>query len=159
MAEKLASGLLMCKLVNSDLWYFLVHPGGPFFAKKDRGSWTIPKGEPEASEGHLDAAQREFQEETGLKPIPPFFELGSIKQKGNKIVDAWTFIGDWNAEDGITCNTFTLEWPPRSGKMAQFPEVDKASWMRYEEAIEKIIAEQIPFLDRAQEIFQPKVNQ
>src|SRR5436190_5427068 len=126
---KIAAGLLMCHWAGTELEYFLVHPGGPFFKKKDAGVWSIPKGMPEGEEELLNAAKREFYEETGLVSKPPFHELGKIEQKGGKIVYAWTFLGEWISTDGIQCNTFTIEWPPRSGRQQEFPEVDKAEWM------------------------------
>ena len=152
MAAHLSAGLLMCRKIPDDLEFFLVHPGGPFFKNKDSGVWSIPKGLPEASEDLLVTAQREFLEETGLKPKPPFFELGSIQQKGGKIVHAWAFLGEWNPSEGIKCNTFRMEWPPRSGKFQEFPEMDEASWLNYTDSMKRIIPEQIPLLDRAAEL-------
>lgn len=142
----------MCRKSGNSVEYFLVHPGGPFFKNKDEGVWTIPKGLPEGGETLVIAAQREFFEETGIKPSPPLLGIGFIKQKGGKVVHAWTFLGAWNEEDGISCNTFPMEWPPRSGKHVEFAEVDKASWMNYDTAVKHIIAEQIPFLDSAKKI-------
>jgi predicted NUDIX family NTP pyrophosphohydrolase len=152
MNQNLAAGLLMCRISEGVVQYFLVHPGGPFYVKKDAGVWTIPKGLPEDGEDLIDTARREFFEETGLKSNPPYHDIGTVKQKGGKVVHAWTFLGDWNPEAGITCNNFTLEWPPRSGKMVEFPEMDKAKWMDYEEAKRMINPAQIPFLDRAKEM-------
>jgi predicted NUDIX family NTP pyrophosphohydrolase len=153
MAVHLSAGLLMCRNTPSQSFeFFLVHPGGPYFKNKDEGVWSIPKGLPDGEEDILLTAQREFQEETGLKPEPPFYELGSIRQKGGKVVHAWAFLGEWNPDEGITCNTFKLEWPPRSGKFQEFPEMDKACWMTYPEASKRIIAEQIPLLSRAREL-------
>src|SRR5688572_27207668 len=149
MKRNLAAGLLMCRVSEGVLQYFLVHPGGPFYKNKDAGVWSIPKGIPEEGEDLIDTAQREFFEETGIKAIRPFHEIGTIKQKGGKEVHAWTFRGKWDPETGINCNNFSLEWPPRSGKMVDFPEVDKAMWMDYAKAIAMIISEQVPFLDRA----------
>ncbi len=145
----LAAGLLMCRNKNGALEFFLVHPGGPFFKNKELGVWSIPKGIPNDGEDLLTAAQREFHEETGLTPSPPYHSLGSIKQKGGKVVHAWAFVGDWNSADGITCNTFKLEWPPRSGKFQEFPEMDKAAWMNLNEAKQYIRAEQFPLLEKA----------
>ncbi len=130
------------------LQVFLVHPGGPFFKKKDKGWWTIPKGLPETGEDLLRAAQREFQEETGIPVSEPLLPLKSVKQKGGKIVHAWAFKGNWVEEDGLNCNMFMLEWPPNSGKMQSFAEVDKARWFSIEEATEYINAAQIKFLER-----------
>lgn len=153
MTRNLAAGLLMCRENGGVHEFFLVHPGGPFFKKKASGCWTIPKGMPEPGEQLIDTARREFMEETGIQPTPPFHDLGMVKQKGGKVVQAWSFSGSWDPATGITCNTFALEWPLQSGKMVEFPEVDKASWMDYELASRLIIAEQIPFLERALDIF------
>ena len=158
MKSNVAAGLLMCRLSGGQLEYFLVHPGGPFFLRKDIGAWSIPKGIPEEGENLMDTAQREFFEETGLKPIPPFISIEHIKQKGGKVVHAWAFLGSWDSQAGIKCNTFTMEWPPRSGNQAEFPEVDKAQWANYTEASRLIRPEQIPFLDRAQKIFDEEKN-
>lgn len=147
----LAAGLLMCKKDNHELLFFLVHPGGPFFTRKNEGYWTIPKGLPEGDEELLTTAQREFEEETGIKPLPPFHALGNIKQKGGKVVHAWSFLGEWDSTKGIVANTFKLEWPPRSGRFQEFPEQDKAEWMNYERAVRFIVAEQIPFLNKAKD--------
>jgi len=154
MNHHIAAGLLMCSVSEGIVHYFLVHPGGPFYAKKDAGVWTIPKGLPEEEEDLMDTARREFLEETGITPGPPFHDIGTVKQKGGKVVHAWSFLGDWDPDKGITCNTFILEWPPRSGKMAEFPEMNKAKWMDYAEATRMINPAQIPFLDRAKEIYQ-----
>ena len=133
--------------------YFLVHPGGPYFKNKEVGTWTIPKGLPEGNEALEETARREFLEETGIIPHPPFHDLGSVKQKSGKVVRAWAFLGSWNPAAGIVCNEFTLEWPPRSGKLLNFPEVDKAAWMDFDTAIKAIIPAQVPLLERAQAIF------
>jgi predicted NUDIX family NTP pyrophosphohydrolase len=148
----LAAGLLMFRKVNAEPEFFLVHPGGPFFKTKDIGVWSIPKGLPEPNEDLLATAQREFMEETGLMAQPPFHSLGFIKQKGGKIVHAWAFEGEWNEATGITCNTFKIEWPPRSGRFQEFPEADRAAWMDYSTACQHIIPEQIPLLDRAKNV-------
>lgn len=153
MNQNLAAGLLMCRISRKTLQYFLVHPGGPYYVNKDAGVWTIPKGIAEGDEAPIDTARREFLEETGIGPIPPFHDIGTVKQKGGKVVHAWTFLGDWDPETGITSNIFTLEWPPRSGKHAEFPEMDKAKWMTYEEATKMINPAQVPFLDRAKEVY------
>lgn len=149
MKQNLAAGLVMCRKANGTLQYFLVHPGGPYYARKDAGVWSIPKGIPEKGEDLMQAAQREFFEETGIKSSPPFHDIGTVRQKGGKVVQAWAFRGSWDPESGITCNTFTLEWPPRSGRMMEFPEVDRARWMAYDEAVSMINPAQVPFLDRA----------
>lgn len=149
-----AAGLLMCRKHQGELEYFLVHPGGPYYQKKNEGWWSIPKGIPEPNEKDMLAvACREFQEETGIVPSPPFFELGSIKQKGGKTVHAWAFIGDWSPEQGINSNEFEIEWPPASGRRQKFPEADKGAWMNLEEASHMIKDTQRPFLQTAQTIF------
>ncbi len=148
----------MCRIAEHELEFFIVHPGGPFFQNKNEGVWSIPKGIPDENEQLLIAAQREFKEETGIEPIGPFYPLQTIKQKSGKIVHAWTFVGSWNPADGITCNSFKLEWPPRSGKFQDFPEQDKAAWMKYEEAIRHINPAQIPLLDEARELFRTNIN-
>lgn len=152
MAAHISAGLLMCRKTN-ELEFFLVHPGGPFFKNKDLGTWSIPKGLPNDNEELLQTAQREFHEETGLSSHPPFEPLGSVQQKAGKIVHAWGFLGEWDPATGITCNTFKLEWPPRSGKFQEFPEQDKAEWMNYERAIKYINPAQIPLLERARDLF------
>lgn len=152
MTRNISAGLLMCRIFEGELQYFLVHPGGPFFKKKDAGVWSIPKGVPNEGEPLLEAAQREFSEETGIKPSPPFYELGNIRQKAGKIVYAWAFTGQWDSSSGITCNEFLLEWPPRSGKKVSFPEVDKAEWFSFDDAQVKIISAQIPFLEIAKNV-------
>jgi predicted NUDIX family NTP pyrophosphohydrolase len=126
---------------------FLVHPGGPFFAKKDHGSWTIPKGEYLDGELPLEAAKREFQEETGF-PVPEtFLDLGWIKQAGGKIVSAWAFEGDCDPAKMIS-NTCEVEWPPRSGRLIEIPEADRGAWFSIDEAKEHIKSTQIPLIDR-----------
>jgi predicted NUDIX family NTP pyrophosphohydrolase len=128
------------------LQVLLVHPGGPFWANKDLGAWSIPKGEVQPDEDLLAAAQREFQEELGFPPTPPFRPLGQIRQKAGKIVHAWAFQGDC---DPAQCksNTYRIEWPPKSGKWASYPEVDRAEFFDLPTAREKLNAAQIPFLD------------
>jgi predicted NUDIX family NTP pyrophosphohydrolase len=154
MPVHLAAGLLMYRVVNDQIEFFLVHPGGPFFKNKDLGVWSIPKGLPDNEEDLSETAQREFFEETGITPHPPYRPLGNIRQKGGKTVHAWAFEGEWNPSAGIVCNSFKLEWPPRSGKFKEFPEMDKAAWMTYDQAKVHIIPEQIPLLDRAREQFE-----
>ncbi len=150
----ISAGLLMVRLLHDQPEYFLVHPGGPYFIKKDLGSWSIPKGLPETGEHLLDAAIREFREETGLQPQPPYFSLGYIKQKGGKMVHAWAFqlpprCSNWDPQTDLLSNTFQLEWPPRSGRYQEFPEIDQAGWFSAEQATEKINPAQIPLLERA----------
>lgn len=148
-----SAGLLMFKRIDNILYYFLVHPGGPYFSKKDDGYWTISKGLPNENEDPLKAAIREFKEETGIKAQGPFFGLGSIKQKGGKIVQAWAFrcpeqYLDWDPDKDLASNTFTIEWPPRSGNQVSFPEVDRAGWFDLQQAGIKILAAQKPLLER-----------
>jgi predicted NUDIX family NTP pyrophosphohydrolase len=146
MAKKNSAGLLLYRLSASGIEVFLVHPGGPFWTKKDAGAWSIPKGEFEAGEDPLEAAKREFKEETGFAVEGNFIELTPVKQPGGKIVYAWAVMGDCEAES-IKSNTFSLEWPPRSGKRKEFPEVDRAGWFTPEVAREKILEGQLNFLE------------
>ena len=143
---RVSTGLIMYRVNDGALQVLLVHPGGPFFQNKDDGAWSIPKGEPGAGEDLLDAAQREFVEETGFKASPPFIELSPITQKGGKVVHAWAFAGDCDPRR-LQSNVFTLEWPPRSGRMQEFPEVDRADWFDRETAKRKIKPAQIPLLE------------
>lgn len=124
----------------------LAHPGGPFFQKKDAGHWSIPKGEIEPGEDRLDAARREFFEETGVRPTGPFLPLPTITQAGGKVVHAWAFAGDCDPA-GVASNTFPLEWPPGSGRMRSFPEIDRAEFFDLPTARQKIKRTQIPLLD------------
>ena len=139
---------------DSTLEVLLVHPGGPFFARKDEGSWTIPKGLIDEAEPELAAAKREFEEETSIPVLSTvFLSLGEIRQKGGKIVSAWAFEGDCEA-DAVCSNTFEMEWPPKSGKMNVFPEIDRADWFDLETAARKIMPAQRSFLERlAEEVF------
>jgi predicted NUDIX family NTP pyrophosphohydrolase len=143
-----SAGILLYRLGVKAPEVLLVHPGGPFWARKDAGAWSIPKGEYDDAEDPLACALREFEEETGtaLDPEEPA-ALGSIKQRSGKVVTAWAAEGDLDA-DSIASNTFTMEWPPRSGTMASFPEVDRAGWFGFEEAREKLNPAQVEFLDR-----------
>ncbi len=128
---------------------FLVHPGGPFFAKKDLGFWGIPKGEIDEGEDALAAARREFEEETGFHAGGVVLPLTPVTQKGGKIVRAWAVEGDCDPKK-MKSNTFTMEWPPRSGRRQEFPEVDRAGWFSLDEAKRKINPAQISFLDELQ---------
>ena len=143
---RLSAGLLMYRIRDGIIQVLLAHPGGPFFQSKDEGAWSIPKGEPDADEDLFLTAQREFEEETGLKPCGPFIPLKPIKQKGGKVVHAWAFQGDCHPT-AITCNTFTMEWPPRSGKQMEFPEIDRAEFFDLATARKKIKSGQESFLD------------
>jgi predicted NUDIX family NTP pyrophosphohydrolase len=151
--SQITAGMLMCRNVSRELEFFLVHPGGPFFVRKNEGAWSIPKGIPNEAEDLLLAAQREFFEETGITPTPPFHSLKSTKLKSGKIMHVWLFDGEWDPASGIVSNTFSLEWPPRSGKYKDVPEVDRAEWMSYEKAKVMINPHQAIFLDRAREFY------
>ena len=129
----------------------LVHPGGPYFQSKDEGAWTIPKGELTEGEDLLERAKIEFQEELGVAASGNWMNLGSVKQKGGKTVHAWAFAGDLNDDFKLVSNLFEMEWPPRSGKLRQFPEVDRVSFFSLEEARRKINLAQTVFLDRLTE--------
>lgn len=130
---------------------FLVHPGGPFWTRKDLGAWSIPKGEYSPDEDALEAAKREFDEETGFAPRGEFKELKEIKQSGGKLVKAWAFEGDCDP-GAIKSNTFKMEWPPRSGREQEFPEVDRAEWFAIETAREKILKSQVPLLEELEQM-------
>ena len=144
--------MIMYRRHLGDLEVFLVHPGGPFWANKDKGSWSIPKGEYTESEQPLEAAQREFQEETSFTAAGPFLELGTIRQAGGKIVTAWAFEGDCNPTD-LRSNLCQTEWPPRSGRQVEFPEVDRAHWFSIPQAREHILKSQEPLLDALCKVF------
>ena len=147
---KRSAGLLMYRRRNSALEVFLVHPGCHFWAKKDLGAWSIPKGEYLDDEEPVAVAQREFKEETGFAPGNPLLELGSVKQSGGKLVSAWAFAGDCDPQN-LQSNTFTMEWPPRSGRKIEVPEVDRGAWFSIREARSKLLPGQCPFLDRLME--------
>jgi predicted NUDIX family NTP pyrophosphohydrolase len=140
----------MYRRVGPKLEVLLVHPGGPYWRRKDDGSWSIPKGETNADEDAEVAALREFMEETGLALTGPLVPLGEIRQRGGKRVLAFAFEGDLDVLV-ITSNTFEIEWPPRSGKMQSFPEIDRAEWFDLPAAHEKILESQRPLLDRLAE--------
>ena len=142
-----SAGLLMFRRRDGALEVLLVHPGGPFWAKKDLGAWTIPKGELEKGEDALATAQREFEEETGIAPSGPFHPLGSIKQKAGKVVHAWAFEGDGAAET-MRSNTVKVEWPRSSGRFKEFPEVDRGEFFDLDTARRKLNPAQVAFLDR-----------
>jgi predicted NUDIX family NTP pyrophosphohydrolase len=131
----------------------LIHPGGPFWAKKDAGAWSIPKGEFSGDENALAAARREFEEETGFLPAGRFVQLTPIKQPSGKVIHAWALEGDLDAT-AIRSNTFSVEWPPQSGVHQEFPEVDRAAWFTIEAAKEKVIKGQTDFIDELQRIIE-----
>ena len=131
--EKVSAGILLYRTRGGVLEFFLVHPGGPYFVNKDVGAWGIPKGEIGEGEDPLAAAQREFEEETGFKAKGAVLPLAPIRQRGGKIVLAWALEGDCDPEK-MKSNTFTMEWPPHSGRQQEFPEVDRAGWFALNEA-------------------------
>jgi predicted NUDIX family NTP pyrophosphohydrolase len=143
--------MLMYRRMSDELEVFLVHPGGPIWVKKDKGAWTIPKGEYEQDENPLVAARREFEEETGFQAIGEFADLGSIKQKSSEVVNAWAFEGDCDPAE-LTSNTCEIEWPQRSGRRLEIPEVDRGRWFSISEANEYIRDEQGELLRRLSEI-------
>lgn len=134
---KTSAGILLYKVSEGELLFFLVHPGGPYFRNKQDGWWTIPKGEPNDDESAMETALREFEEETGYRPHGSPIELTSIIQKGGKQVQCWAIEGDIDPEH-IQSNTFELEWPPKSGKKTAFAEIDKAGWFNFKDANLKI---------------------
>jgi predicted NUDIX family NTP pyrophosphohydrolase len=145
MAAKQSAGLLVYRHRAGALEIFLVHPGGPFWAKKDAGAWSIPKGEFGGDEEKLAAARREFHEETGLALDGVFVELAPVRQSGGKQVFAWAIEHDLDAA-AVRSNNFSMEWPPRSGRMQEFPEIDRAAWFDLPLALVKILKGQQPFV-------------
>jgi predicted NUDIX family NTP pyrophosphohydrolase len=146
-ARKRSAGILMYRREGGDILLLLVHPGGPFWAKKDFGSWSIPKGEYTEGEDALAAARREFAEETGYRLEGEFQPLGELTQSGGKRVVAWAVSGDFDPRT-LTSNRFEMEWPPRSGQIQSFPEVDRAAWFRVAEARKRLLRAQTTFIDR-----------
>ena len=145
---KKSAGLLLFREISGHLEVLLVHPGGPFWATKDEGAWSIPKGEIENDEDPLVAAKREFAEETGLKlPDIQVIPLEPLRQPSGKIVYAWAVKHDFDPT-GFKSNTFSMEWPPKSGRYRDFPEIDRAEWFSINEARHKILKGQAPFLDQ-----------
>ena len=152
MPAKRSAGILLHRRSGDGaLEVLLVHPGGPFWAKKDAGAWSIPKGEYDDSEDARAAALREYEEEVGVPaPEGELVDLGEVRQRSGKVVSAWALEGDADA-DAIRSNNFTIEWPPRSGQTREFPEVDRAGWFGLDEARERILPAQAPLLDRLAE--------
>lgn len=142
---KTSAGLLVYRRRNGELQVLLVHPGGPFWVKRDLGAWSIPKGEVDAAEPLLDAANREFHEETGFTVVGEFRALTPLRQPGGKTVHAWAVPGDCDPAR-LRSNTFSLEWPPRSGTQREFPEIDRAAWFPIDEALRRILPGQAGFL-------------
>jgi predicted NUDIX family NTP pyrophosphohydrolase len=151
---KRSAGLLMFRESNGALEVFLVHPGGPLWASKDRGAWTLPKGEYLPPEDPLTAARREFAEETSFTASGPFFPLGEVRQKSGKIVTAWAFRGDCDPAQ-LKSNTCEIEWPPRSGRRLEIAEIDRGRWFPIPEARQYIREEQQPLLDKLLTLVQP----
>lgn len=147
MAKKISAGLLLFRRRGGELEIFLVHPGGPFWARKDAGAWSLPKGEIAEGEDPLEAAKREFTEETGFKISGEFLPLEPIKQVGGKIVQAWAVEADCDPVQ-VKSNLFTMEWPPKSGRKQQFPEIDRARWFTIAEARKHILPAQAGFIDQ-----------
>lgn len=147
--KKTSAGILLYRLSDDGLEVFLVHPGGPFWAKKDEGAWSVPKGLFEDDENPLEAARREFREETGLDITGDFMELTPLKQPSGKVVYVWAVEGNIDAA-AIKSNMFPMEWPPKSGKQQEFPEVDRGGWFTMAQAREKLLPGQRGFLDELQ---------
>jgi predicted NUDIX family NTP pyrophosphohydrolase len=147
---KKSAGLLLYRRVASHIEVLLVHPGGPFWTKKDAGAWSIPKGEFENDEGALATARREFREETGFDPEGAAIPLTPVRQPGGKWVYAWLLEGDLDPAS-VKSNTFSQEWPPRSGRYQEFPEVDRAAWFTLDEACRRILKGQVGLLKELQQ--------
>jgi predicted NUDIX family NTP pyrophosphohydrolase len=148
---KLSAGLLMYRVCRGEISVLLVHPGGPFFRNKDDGAWSIPKGEVDPEEDLLACAKREFQEELGVPAAGPFLPLSAVKQKGGKIVHAWAVEGECDTTQ-IASNTFELEWPPKSGRIQRFAEIDRAEFFAIDVAKTKINPAQAPLIDELAEL-------
>ena len=148
---KTSGGILLYRLTDSEPEVLLIHPGGPFFKNKDTGVWSIPKGEPDGDEDLKNTAIREFKEELGSEISGKMTALTPVTQKGGKVVSAWAIEGDLNPGT-ITCNTFSIEWPPKSNKIQDFPEVDKAEWFTLAVARTKINPAQVGFIDELEGI-------
>lgn len=144
---KQSAGLLMFRRTPGGVQVLLAHPGGPFWRAKDEGAWTLPKGEYDAPEQPLDAARREFMEETGFEAVAPFLPLGEVVQKGGKRILAWAFEGDCDPAR-LRCNTFEIEWPPGSGRRQAFPEIDRVGWFSLADARRKVLPAQAALLER-----------
>ena len=143
---QLSAGILMWRRRGGEVEVLLAHFGGPQWRNRDEGAWAIPKGLVEAGEALEACARREFEEELGVRAAGVLVPLGRIRQKGGKYVEAFAMEGDLNV-DGIRCNSFTVEWPPRSGRFASYPEVDRAAWFTLAEARQRMLPSQLPILD------------
>lgn len=145
---KCSAGILLYRKTGSGIELLLVHPGGPFWARKDQGVWSIPKGEHAASEDPLAAAKREFAEELGnVPPEGPYFDLGRVAQPGHKTISAFATEGDFDPAS-LRSNLFEMKWPPKNGRIRSFPEIDRAEWFTPEVARDKILVRQVPFIDQ-----------
>ncbi len=148
---KVSAGLLMCRRHEGELQFLLAHPGGPYFARRDAGVWTLPKGAVEPPESAEDAARREFREETGFElGEATLIPLGEVRQKSGKVVHGWAFIGDCDPR-ALDSNPFEIEWPPRSGRRRSFPEIDRVDFFDAAAARVKLIEAQYPFIERARD--------
>ena len=149
---RLSAGILLTRIVDRRATFLLVHPGGPYWQRKDLGAWSIPKGEYAPDDDPETTARREFAEELG-HPLPdgPMMPLGSVRQAGGKVVTAWCVVGDVDVDD-VVSNTFELEWPPRSGRISTFPEVDRAQFFEHDVAATKVVPAQAALLDRALQV-------
>jgi len=144
---KQAAGILLFRRGKAGVEVLLAHPGGPLWARKDYGAWTLPKGQFTAGELPLDAARREFEEEMGSAPTGEFQSLGTLKQPSGKVIHAWAAEADFDCSS-VKSNLFSMEWPPKSGQMEEFPEIDRAGWFPIDQARMRILKGQAPFLDR-----------
>ncbi|MGH9575022.1 MAG: NUDIX domain-containing protein [Candidatus Acidiferrales bacterium] len=154
---KTSAGLILYRMQSGKLEVLLVHPGGPFWSKRDEGAWFIPKGELNVDEDPLAGAKREFEEETGLKPEGGFLVLGSVKQKSGKTIFAWAFEGDCDPS-ALKSNTFTIEWPPKSGRQKEFPEIDQAGFFTVAQAKVKMHPVEFPLVLRLQDLLRDAVD-
>jgi predicted NUDIX family NTP pyrophosphohydrolase len=154
---KISAGLLVYRIRDGNLEVFLIHPGGPFWEKKETGAWSIPKGEVDAEEDPLHAAQREFLEETGFEAPGPFLKLKIVKQSAQKTVEAWAMEGDYDPSK-LQSNLFEMEWPPKSGRMQSFPEADRADWFSINEARHRILKGQLPLLDQLEQLLEDQLR-
>jgi predicted NUDIX family NTP pyrophosphohydrolase len=153
MAKKWSAGVLLYRMRGGEVEVFLVHPGGPYWARKDDGAWSIPKGEYDVGDDPLATAKREFREETGSELTGSFRALTPLTQPGGKVVSAWAVEGDLDAAT-VQSNTFSLEWPPHSGKIQEFPEVDRGAWFDLPTARAKLLPGQRGFLNQLQQLLQ-----
>jgi predicted NUDIX family NTP pyrophosphohydrolase len=155
--SRISAGILMYRLREGTLQVLLAHPGGPFFQNKDEGAWSIPKGEVESAEDLLECAKREFAEELGVTVSEPYIPLTPVKQKGGKVVHAWACVGDCDPNSFVS-NTFSMEWPPRSGQQKEFPEVDRTAFFDVLTARRKINGAQVALVDELEEILSRQTN-